>query len=526
MSTSSGTGAGTGASTDVLAAYDDEPDRKPAPWLLVAGIGVLVLAIVTGVTYGFRALSGGGTQPEDVLPAGAFAFAEIDLDPPAGQKVDGFRFLRQFPALAEKLNGDDLRRAVFEAVAADAGWGDIDYATQVEPWLGQRLAVAAYPTGRFGGGGEAAEEGVPTVVVALQVTDEGAATEGIDRLVTATDGANAPGYVVDGGFAFFAETTAVAEQAVAAAAEGTLVQSAEFAADMSGLGDGVASAWIDMSAAEGLAGLANPLSLGAVGNMAGVTTVAGGTGRAAYVLRFDGADAIEVAGSFTAADAVTGIGSASLDGLAELPASTVLAFGLAGGDQMVDPMWASIRQQLEAAGAEPDEMVAEAEKELGLTLPDDLRTVLGSNLLATLDDAGLRSGELQVGVRATTDVTAARPLVERMTALLQQLQPEVRSQMTDDGYVIATSGSAARRLVEQSGDTLADTEAFGRALPDADDARIALWVDVKPLITGISGSLGGDSTVDPNLEPLAGFGMTVSTTDDGSGSFRMRLVTD
>jgi len=91
----------TGAATDVLAA--DVPETKPAPWLLVVGVGVLVLALVGGITYGLRALSRGGAQPEDALPAGAFAFAEIDLDPPAGQKLDAFRFLRRFPALLDKL---------------------------------------------------------------------------------------------------------------------------------------------------------------------------------------------------------------------------------------------------------------------------------------------------------------------------------------------------------------------------------------------------------------------------------------
>ena len=40
---------------------------------------------------------------------------------PAGQKVDGFRFLRQFPALRDRLGGDNLRKVVFEEVAEGAG---------------------------------------------------------------------------------------------------------------------------------------------------------------------------------------------------------------------------------------------------------------------------------------------------------------------------------------------------------------------------------------------------------------------
>ncbi|MBA2769815.1 MAG: DUF3352 domain-containing protein [Sporichthyaceae bacterium] len=518
--------------TDVLAAHDnEEPPRRPGGWLVIAGAAALVLALVAGVTYGFRLLSGGGTQPEEALPAGAFAFAEIDLDPSVDQKVDGFRFLRQFPALADKLSGDDLRKIVFEAVADDAGWGDIDYAAEVEPWLGQRLAVAAYPASRFGSGssqgdGEAA---VPTVVVALQVTDAGRAQDGLELLAkSASDGsdgsAGSAGYLVAGDYALIAETPEIAQRVVDAAGEEALTGTEHFTADMSGLDGGFASAWIDMSAAGGAAGLMNPLSLGAVGSLAGVTTAAGSTGRAAYVARFDGADAIEVAGRFTDAEALDGVETATLTGLGELPASTIAAFGLAGGDQLVAPMWDSLRKQMDAAGSDFDKAEAEAEQSLGMKLPEDLEAVLGSNLLAALDADGLTEGRVEVGVLTTTDPDRAAPIIDRMARLLQEGEPGVRAELTEDGYVVASSGSMLRRLT--AGGTLGDIEAFRRALPDADDARMALWLDVEPLVQSLTGAFDGSAEVDPNLAPLAGFGMTVSTQDGGSGEFRLRLVTN
>ena len=105
-----------------------------------------MLALVGGVTYAVGALSGGGDQPADALPAGAFAVVSFDLDPSAGQKLDGFRFVRKFPALREKVPLDgDLRQVLFEALAPEVGWDDVDYEADVAPWLGKRLAVAAYP---------------------------------------------------------------------------------------------------------------------------------------------------------------------------------------------------------------------------------------------------------------------------------------------------------------------------------------------------------------------------------------------
>lgn len=512
------------ATPDVLATFDDEPPKRPAPWLLVGGVAALVLALVGGVTYGLQTFSGGGARPADVLPAGAFAYAEIDLDPPAGQKVDGFRFLRQFPDLRDKLSGDDLRKAVFEAVAPQAGWGDLDYESDVEPWLGQRLGVGVYPPAALGGKpGQQGERAMPTFVLALQVTDADKAETGLARL------AEPLGFVVDGEYALLAESQEMARRAQADGKDKPLAGSGTYAADTADLGDGFASAWVDMAAAEGLAGMVNPLSLGAVGGLGGVDTVAG-SGRAAYVARFDGPDAIEVAGRFTDADALAGVERATLRGMGDLPASTVVALGLAGGDQLVAPMWENLRKQVEAAGGNFDDLVDDAQGELGVSLPADLETLLGSNLLAALDSSGFDEGRFDAGVRTTTDPVRAAALITKLTAALASLEPDLKAEATHDGYVLATGPDMASRLSGGAADPLGSSEAFRRALPDVEGARMAVWVDVKPLVSSMSGMFGGpaesDESVDPNLEPIAGFGMTLSTDGDNGGSFRMRLVTD
>ena len=156
------------AGTDVLASEPEQPTKR-APWGLVGAAGVLVLALVGGVTYAVGALSGGGSQPADALPSGAFAAVTLDLDPSAGQKLDGFRFLRKFPALRDKVPATgDLREVMFDAVADDAGWGSVDYDSEVAPWLGKRIGVALYApaSGSTDGGPQ------PTVAVALQVSDQ------------------------------------------------------------------------------------------------------------------------------------------------------------------------------------------------------------------------------------------------------------------------------------------------------------------------------------------------------------------
>lgn len=524
--------------TDILATYDDAPPPRRAPWLVVALAGAVVLALVAGVSYGVRFLSGGGARPAEALPSGAFVFAEADLDPGAGQKVDGFRFLRQFPSLRDKLSSDDLRRTIFESIADDAGWAEIDYATDVEPWLGSRLAVAAYEPGRFGGepgaapgDGSGSATGAPVAVVALQITDEEKARAGLARLVAAaggqgsTDGTGSGGFVVAGDYALLAETRGIAEQAAQAAGEGSMASDGTLTADLAALGgDSVGSVWVDLAAAGRIASLANPLGLGAVGNLAGVGTATGGTGRAAYVVRFDGPDAVEVAGRVTGASALEGIGPATVEGMADLPATSVVALGLAGGSDLVGPLWQAVRAQASSAGADPDDMEAKAERQLGLDLPEALAALLGSNLLAVLDGEHLGDGQTDFGVVTRTDPQAVRPVIDALQPLLAQTGQPIQATVTDDGYLLASSPAAADRLTGGAGSTLGDSAAFNRALPDLEGARVAVWVDVAPLVSGFTAAFGGGA-LDDDLAPLAGLGMTMST-DGGNGEFRLRLVTD
>jgi hypothetical protein len=71
---------------------------------------------------------------------------------------------------------------------------------------------------------------------------------------------------------------------------------------------------------------------------------------------------------------------------------------------------------------------------------------------------------------------------------------------------------------------LGDKDAVRKALPDVDGATVALWVDIRSLMRGFMGESEGD--VDENLAPIAGLGITAKIADDGTASYRLRLVTD
>jgi hypothetical protein len=529
-------------STDILPSPSemDAPSRRPFPlrWVVSAVVVVLVLALVAGITVAVRGLSGGGSQPEDALPSGAFAFAKVDLDPSAGQKINAIRFLRKFPALRDKIGLDaDLRESLFEGIADGAGWDDLRFDQDVAPWLGQRIGVAAYgPSESPSGDGEPGElspDGpgapAPLMVVALQVTDAGKARAGLARLNDTTSAPSRAGIVVQDGYALIAEDQATADRAAKDATRGVLADDDTFRSDLGALGDGVASAWVNMDGMTSLAGGLTGLAGFGVFGFGGLNPgTASGAGRTSYVLRFDGADALEVRGAATGATSLVAPERA-LHGFTDLPDDSVVAFGLAGGDRLVPGFFDSLRAMFSAEGAAGNEgpeggfdgMVADAERELGIELPDDLAVLLGSNFVGAMRDDETGQTKLELGARVTTDgprAVAVLDTIYQATGAAREDFPTVH-RLTDDGVVIATSEGQADLLSEDGG--LGDRDAVRKALPDIDDATVALWVDIRSLMRGFMGT----DAVDENLEPIEGLGMTARISDDGAASYRLRLVT-
>jgi hypothetical protein len=523
-------------STDVLAAYDDGPPARRASWLLVGGAGLLVLGLVGGVTYGVGRLSGGGTQPEDALPGGAFGYVKVDLDPSAGQKIDGFRFLRKFPALRDRLGSDDLREVVFDTLADGVdGWEDVDFAEDVAPWMGQRLGAAAYPPA-------ATDDPFPqpSVVLALQVSDAAEARKGLDRLAdleanelpelsASGDRESRLGFVVTDDYALLAEDQETADRAARDAARSTLAQDGALAEDLAAAGDGVMAAWIDMDRAVRAMGpeALGPLSMLGMGGIGGGLSgsVTGLSGRSTYVARFDGPDVFELTGRVTDAETV-GWSTHPVKGVAELPESSVVALGIADGDELVQRAFESLREAVGSAdgpqgGPGFDDMVRDAERGLGIDLPDDVAALLGDNLVAALD--GTPSDSIEVGARVTTDVTRAERVLDALQAGDSGDWAMTRQRVGDDLVVASTRQQAARLA---AGGTLGERAGFRDALPGLADADVALWVDVKGVARVFTGFAGGppDAEVDPNLEPIEGLGMTMSSREEGSGTFSVRLV--
>ena len=86
--------------------------------LAVGAAGLAAAGVIGGAAFAWGALSGGGDQPEQHLPASSLVLFKVDLDPGASQKISAIRFAHRFAGFADDLDeSQDLRRWFYEKVA-------------------------------------------------------------------------------------------------------------------------------------------------------------------------------------------------------------------------------------------------------------------------------------------------------------------------------------------------------------------------------------------------------------------------
>jgi len=151
-----------------------------------------------------------------------------------------------------------------------------------------------------------------------------------------------------------------------------------------------------------------------------------------------------------------------------------------------------------------------------LSLPDDLRTLLGEETLAAVLD------EEEFGMRSrSTDVDSAFRTAEALLGPTtgDEQRSMLRLRRLDDGIAVGTSPDAVEAL-SQEGRALGTSPAFRTAVPDAADAGVVMYVDIARAVE-LSGEDLGEHAQD--VRPLQSFGMT-SSGHAKSGTFRMRLT--
>lgn len=528
--------AGTYDGSSAYSTYEPPQESKSRPFLLIILAVVAALVIGGGAFAAIRVMGGGGDQPASALPAETAAYVRLDIDPQVGQKIAAVRFFESMDEeVLETLRSDDIREKAFEWMAQEEeAFAAIDYQEDIEPWLGDRLAVGVVPNG--------SDE--PYFGIALQVTDEDAANEGLTKLQEATnasggEGADGLDWYFHGDYAVLTTTDAVGTMQQKTEA-GTLADKDTFREDMDALGDeGVLSAWVD---AEPLATLADsPLAeesldsaemldpSGALGSLSGTTQLAeqAATGRMAASVRF-AEDSIELSGVTRGIEGLGVDGGDSAQLILDLPEDTVGAFSLEHGDEFVAQGYEMLKEQMPEEFAEMESGASEA----GFTLPGDVQTLVGSSLVLSVGPGVLDLANnpedfnaWEIAYRAETDTAAAEDLIGRVMALTGDPQvDQLLLRDTSDG-VLTLGVSQPYVDAVTSGGGLGDSATFQAAVPNAGDADTIFYVNVNSFehlyLNEISEEDGRAA-----IETLAAIGYSGSSDADGNGEFTLRFVAD
>ena len=444
--------------------------------LLVAAVVVIVLA--GGAAFAWSKLSGGGAQPAAALPADTIAYARIDLDPSASQKINALRLLRKVPDLARetgiKSDKDDLRRLVFSEIASDCK--GLNYDRDVKPWLGDRAGIGAV-------GGFADDE----MAIVLQAKDEKKARAAAKKVAACEGDGDTAGVAFSQGYLLLAETQKLADRWASDAAQGSLADDKTFRDDEKTLGDrGVVSLWLDAKALKKVPEVAQALAAsGGADQLDKISSVS-------MALRA-GSDSLELAGFTQAAAAPK---TKPVD-VGALPKGTALALGFSLGDadEYVDELQQGLEDEL---GMSESDVARFVDQQTGLKYPEDLRTLIGDGLTIAigsknLDRAILLAGpddvaSLDAGIALHGDPAKASDLLGRLADLAEQaIGLRLETARTKDGAVIATNADTAKAF-SAAGDQLGSTAAYQSVVEHSSDSYGTLFLDVAAVVKALQAS--------------------------------------
>lgn len=522
--------------------------------MILAGALVAGGAVVAGSAWAATSFFATGSQPAEALPDSTIAYVSVDLDPAGSQKIEAIKTLRKFPAFTDELDletDDDLRERFFEELTSSGECEGLDYAQDIEPWLGSRAAFAAVDLG----------EETPAAVGVVQVNDADAAEKGVATLVescgTAED-ESVGGWVVEGDWLVLAETDDIAADVAAAADKGALAGDASFERWTGEAGDdGFMSFYVAKSATRfvdefggmgsmlgGMSGMSDldamPGELSAEDPMASTDEdvppelqqiIDDFDGMAATVRFDDGSVEVEYAISNYQEDLTEFLASEEgADVVRGLPADTVAAFGLGFNDGWFDAIVDYVKSTVPDEADAIDDGIAQIEQQTGLSLPEDIETLMGDGMAVAVGSgidpdaiANGGPGEVPVGIKIKGDAGEIQAVLDKLREAAGPEAADYLEVTEADGHAVLGLQDDFRSALATEGG-LGDTEDF-QSVIEGDEAQSVLYVSFDEDDDWLVRVSGEAPEISENLAPLSAFG--VSGWVDGDVVHGMvKLTTD
>lgn len=433
----------------------------------------LSLAAVAALASGFLVVDPLGLRtpaPEsaaEVLPATTAAVVEFDVEPDLLQVAELAAFAGTVKPLQEWAplgDGGDVREQLWSTVAGPCR--GVDYASEVKPWLGRRVAVATV-------------DGSAGRVWALQVDDEQQGRRGVATL--ASCGLLPSGVAFRDGFLVLAQDDATAQRIVDEGEQGSLSQRPEYQEDTKRTAQsGLVKFWTTKQ------------SLVALSRTPEATQVLGGLGALAPRLTDEAraADWRSGAGVLRFSSGVPELklvvksnephkASTTEMGLASLPQDSVLGFGISDGDEVVRDHWPAVQRVLGRLGVDVEKFT----QEYHLDAPGDLQTVLGKDFKVSFSPAAkpvTRVHDLPMQLqsigRSRKSPDAVESVVQKTGVQEQGWQPARRKR------TLALSKDPQRSaMVLRTKKRLTQDETFRSAYPKPEQAQVGIYANLQAL---------------------------------------------
>lgn len=479
----------------------DPAPRSRRRGLIAAGVAMPVVLIAAGGAFAYQQLNGGGAQPDDVLPSSVIAYARLDANPSAAQKIKLFGLIRKSPDLAKQIgiqtDKQDLRKEIVQSVLS--GCNNVDYDKDIKPWIGDRIGVGITDV-RSGNG-----------IVAIQVTDEKAARKGID-LAAGCLGASNPGVAFSQGYALVGQSQKDVDAAVKGAGRKSLSSDPAFVEDMKSLGDhGVASMWLRADK------LTKALT-GQLNNPATLLSLDGQRSLAATLRAGD--DNIELT---TISHQLTAIGQQPAVDLGALPGSSVLAASIPAGGKKIDAFWQAFTGGV--APSDVESMVKGFKAQTGFSLPSDLKKLVGDKLTIVVGDRNLGTianltgpqdvAGLDVAIALTSNRTDATDIANRVAkAIADNIGVNLAVVGTPDGAILATNKDFASTFSTDK--KLGTKDSFSSVISNRKSVSGVFFFDIAKAVSaarGIDMPASGKKLLD-QLKHLKALGLSATKDSD------------
>ena len=504
----------------------------------------LVIALVTfisliGVTVvgGYLLLFSTATDRASALaPANTAAYASIYLQPSAQQQMNLSELIGRLPGFADEAALDDKIDQIVQNLLGQTG---IDYRTQVKPWLGDQVAIAAWPN--------ADDLTQSSAVVMAEVADAEAARAAVADIVaesdTAPEATTYEGVQIDAGtgsaWAIVGEMLVVGPTAESLhpvidvhGGASSLAAQPEFIEAMDRLPpDHLAALFIDLEGVVEAAGLADDVGV--------VTTLSATLSAEQDGLRLSGSvpfDLTQAAPSARETFALGGEPSSLVNWMPEDTMVEAVVFGLRQMLETAEEAAGGVPEADEVSGA-LDSLRAIAAFGLGIDIDADLLPLLDREVALSITgfDGGMPSGQLLL---RPDDISAADESLGRVAESLETIGAAITRDEVDGITIVIADlpeiGEVAYAVVDDlvilglsTGDVLAaiDAHANGTSLGTSDRYATTfevagtrggseVWADIGPLM-----EVGGSMIDIPDdardiLASLGTFGLTVPSRHD------------